>query len=128
MSSFLAELEGSARLEVEVRAGCVELAHSRRTFLDENFDRFRITQRGPCCEGVLPVELRRVAGAECRRDAALCIGSGAVEERHLREDHDIAFGRGAPSRVKSGNPASNHQKPRTNAFRHSWESIGILAL
>ena len=55
---FATQLEVSARLEIEVRAGRCKLTHSRRPFFNENFHCLRITQcsaRGKC---VLSVQLR----------------------------------------------------------------------
>lgn len=39
---FLAKLEFSPRCEIEIGTSCMQLAHTRRTFLDENLDRRRI--------------------------------------------------------------------------------------
>ena len=101
MRRFLAELEVSARLEVEVRAGSLQLAHAGRTFLDQHLDRFGVAERRARGERVLPMQLRRIAGAERGGDAALGVGGGAVEQGALGEHHHVAFRRRAPGGMQT---------------------------
>ena len=63
MCRFSPKLEVSTRLEVEVRAGRGQLAHPRRTLLDQHFDRLRVTQRCSGRERVLTMQLRRISRA-----------------------------------------------------------------
>jgi hypothetical protein len=54
---FPAELEFSARLEVEVGSGSVQLTDSCRAFLDQYFDRFRIAKRSTGSQSITAMEL-----------------------------------------------------------------------
>ncbi len=118
MGCFPAKLEVSAWLEIEVRAGGRELSNARRSFFDENFYCLRIAERRACCQGILTVKLRRVSGAQRRRNSTLRVGCGAIEERPLGEDHHVAVGGSAPRSVKTSNPASHHQKARPYSLGH----------
>ena len=55
---FATKLEISARLEIELRAGCRQFANARRTLFDQNFDCFRVSESGTGCQRVLSMELR----------------------------------------------------------------------
>ena len=97
-------------IEVEVGARGLQLAHARRSFLDEHLHRRGVAERGAGGERVLPVQLRRVAGAERRGDAALRVGGRAVEQRALGEQQDVAVLRRAPRRVQAGDAASDDEE------------------
>ena len=113
MRGFPSELEVPARLEVELRTRRLQLANTRRTFLDEHLDCFGVTQRRTCGERVLPVQLRRISGAERCRDSALCVGGGAVEQRALGEHHHIAVRRMRATRCED---PQLRFPPRESAF------------
>ena len=85
-----AELEPSAGIEVEVRARGLQLAHARRPFLHEHLHGGGVAERRAGGERVLPVQRRRVAGAERGGDAALRVRGGAVEQRALRQQQHVA--------------------------------------
>src|SRR4051812_36902201 len=60
----------------------------------------------------------RVPGAERRRDAALCIGGGRIEERALREEqHVAALGR-APRGVEAGDARADDEDASAETFDH----------
>jgi hypothetical protein len=90
MSRFTSKLEISARLEIKSRACRAQLAHSRRTFLDQNLYGRGVTQRGTRGERILAMQLGRVSGAERGGNATLRIRCRAVEERALGKHHHIA--------------------------------------
>src|SRR5687768_7483725 len=90
MRRLTTELEIASRLEVEARSGGAELSHPGRTFFDENLDRCSITQRGTSRQRVLAMQLGGIARPEGGGDAALRICGRAVEERALRQHHDVA--------------------------------------
>ncbi len=79
------ELEPARRIEIEVRAGGLQLAHARRSFFDQHLHRRRVAERRAGGERVLPVQRGRVAGAERRGDSALRVRGRAVEQRSLRQ-------------------------------------------
>ena len=85
-----AELQAALRIEIEVGAGGLQLAHARRPFFDEHLHRRRVAERGAGGERVLPVQRRRIARAERRGDSALRVRRRAVEQRALREQQDVA--------------------------------------
>src|SRR6187549_1142485 len=99
MSGFLAKLEVAAGFEVEVGAGSVKLSNPRWTFFYKNLDRLRVAKSCPGGERVLPVKLGRISSVQRCRDPTLGIGGGAVEQRHLGQNHDVAFDRCAPRGV-----------------------------
>ena len=81
-------------------------------------DRRRVAQRGARGERVLTVQRRRIAGAERRGDAALRVGGRAVEQRSLRQQHDVAVLGRTPRRVQPGDAAADDEKARADAFGH----------
>ncbi len=64
------------------------------------------------------MQLRRIAGAERRGDAALRVRGRAVEQRSLGEQQDVAMIGRPPRGVKSGDAAADDEKPR--AMGHTW--------
>ena len=80
MRGLLPKLELSAWLEIEICAGGVQLTHTSRPFLDEHLDRLGIAQRRTSGQRVPAMKLRRIACAQRRCDAALCICCRAVKE------------------------------------------------
>ncbi len=114
-----AEHEPPVRIEIEVRAGGLQLAHARRPFLDQHLHRRRVAERRARGERVLPVQRRRVAGAERRGDSALRVGGRAVEQRALREQQHVAVLRRAPCGVQSGDAAADDEKASANAIGHA---------
>ena len=113
------ELEPAARIEIELRAGGLQLANARRAFFDQHLHRRRVAQRRTRGERVLPVERGRVAGAERGGDAALRVRGGAVEQRALGEQQHVAVLRRAPRRVQPGDAAADDEKPRANPIGHA---------
>jgi hypothetical protein len=83
VGGFATELEPAARLKVEVRASRGELAHSRGTFLHQDFNRFSVAERRTGGKSVPSVQLGGIAGSQGRRDTSLRIGCSAVEKRPL---------------------------------------------
>ena len=80
MRCFPSELELPVRSQVESGTRSLQLADPRRPFLDQDLDRGSIAKRGAGREGVLPVELGRIPGAERGGDPALSLGGCAIEE------------------------------------------------
>ena len=115
MRSLPSQLEVSARLEIEARSGCLQLADARRSFLDEYLDCFGVTQRRAGCQSVAPMELRRISRAQRCRNSTLCVGCCAIEQRALGEHHHLAFRRCAKRRVQTRNAASDDEKACPNA-------------
>ena len=113
-----AERQPPVRIEIEMRAGRLQLAHASRPFFDEHLDRRRVAQRGAGGERVLPMQRRRVARAERRGDAALRVRGGAVEERLFRRQNDVAALRRAPRRVQPRDAAADDEKAGANAIGH----------
>ena len=103
-------------IEVELRAGGLQLAHARRPLLHQHLDRGGVAQRGAGGEGVLAVERRRVAGTERGGDPALGVGGGAVEQRPLGQQEHVAVLRRAPRGVQSRDAAADHEEARANSF------------
>jgi hypothetical protein len=118
MSGFLAEVEFARGVEIEVGAGSEKIADAGRPFSDEDFDGFGVAEGGPGGEGVVAVELGRVASTKGSGDAALGVGSGAVEEGTFGEDGDLAFGRGTPCCVEACDPASYDKKASADSLWH----------
>ena len=108
------------------RAGGLQLAHARRPFLDEHLHRRGVAERRAGGERVLPVQRRRVAGAERRGDAALRVGGRAVEQRALREQQDVGVLRGAPRRVQPGDAAADDEKARSQCGRSSPKDRAVI--
>jgi hypothetical protein len=84
---FATEFEVSARLQIELRTCSRQLANPRRTFFDEDLNRFCVSQGGTRGQSVLPVQLGRVSGAERGGNAALdrlvnTMTSPSPEARH----------------------------------------------
>jgi hypothetical protein len=115
---FSSKREASARIEVEVRAGGLQLTHARRAFFDQHLDGGGIAQRRARGERVLPVQSRRVAGAERRGDPALRVGCRAVEERLLRHQHDVPALGCTPRRVQPGDAAADDEKAGADSIGH----------
>jgi hypothetical protein len=80
MCRFLAELELTARGKIEVGAGSVKLAHAGGTFLDQDLDSCRITERRSGSKGVPPVQFRRISRSQSRGYAALRVRRSAIEQ------------------------------------------------
>src|SRR5688500_459224 len=118
MRRFLAELERSSGLEVEVGAGRVQLSYARGALFHQHLDRLRVTECGPRSECVLAMELRGVSRTECGGDPALSVGGGAVEERALGEDHHVRLLRCSPGRMQACYSAANYEKAGSEAVRH----------
>ena len=123
MRRLAAELEVSARLEVEVRAGGRQLTDARGSLFDQNLHRLRIAERGTRGQRILPMQLRRISGAQCRGDPALSVGRRAVEQRSLGQHHHVAVRGSAPCSVKTSNSAPHHQKARTYPLGHVLKSM-----
>src|SRR5918999_70925 len=124
MGRLASELEVAAGSEIEPRASGEELLHPRGSFFDEDFDCLAIAEGCARSERVATVQLRRISGAERRGDPALRVRSGAVEERALREEHDVAILGGAPGRVKPGDAAADDEKSGLDPMGHDDKSIG----
>jgi hypothetical protein len=92
MRGFFSQLELSARLEIEIGSCRMKLSDSCRAFLHEDFHRLRIAQSRACSQRILAVKLWRIARAKRGRNAALCIRSGAVEQRSLGQNDHVAIG------------------------------------
>jgi hypothetical protein len=74
-----AQLEIATRFQIEMRPCGLKLTHSRGSFLHQNFDRLRITQRCACGECISTVQRRRISGAKRGGNSSLGVGCGAVE-------------------------------------------------
>jgi len=129
MRRFTTEFEVSARLQIELRTRSRQLTNPRGTFFDEDLNCFCVSERGTGGQSVPPVQLGRISGAECRRDSALRVGSGAVEKRALGEHHHIAFSGSAPRSVKTSNSAPHYEKARPYSLGHELKSTcGMMHL
>jgi hypothetical protein len=104
------------RLEIESCAGGLQLAHASGSFLDEHLYGGGIAQCRARGERVAPMQLGGIAGAEGRRDAALRVRRGAVEERTFRQQQNVAVLRRAPRRVQSRHAGSNDKEPRPKSI------------
>lgn len=124
MRCLAAQLEIPAWLEIEARAGSLQLTHARRAFLDEYLDRLRVAQRGTGGQRVAAVQLRRISGTERCSDPTLRVCRRAVEERPLGEYEHLGFGRCAKRCMQARNAASNNEKARTDAVWHIVKSMG----
>jgi hypothetical protein len=91
MRRLLAELELSTRGKIKVGAGGVKLAHASRTFLDQDLDCGRITERRSGSKGVPAVQLRRISRSQSRGYTALRIRRSAIEQPSFGEHHHFAF-------------------------------------
>jgi hypothetical protein len=118
MRRFPSQLEVAAGCEIEAGAGGEQLLHARRAFLDEDFHRLSVAQRGSGGECVASMKLRRVASAERRGDSALGVGGCAVEERPLGEQDDVAIHGRTPGGVEAGNAAADDEESGAQAVGH----------
>jgi hypothetical protein len=91
-------------------------------FFDEHLHGGRVAERRAGGERVLPVQRRRIAGAERRGDAALGVRGRAVEQRPLGEQHDVAVLRRAPRGVQPGDAAADDEKTSADTLGHRSES------
>jgi hypothetical protein len=114
---FLPELELAAGVEVELRAGGVQLGDPCRAFLDQDRDGGRIAEGGARGESILAMQLRRVSGTERRSDAPLGIGGGAVEQRPLRQHHHLVRLRRPPRGMEAGDATADDEKPSADALQ-----------
>ncbi len=73
------QFEIAARLEIEMRPRGLQLTHTRRSFLHQNFDGFRVAQCRTCSERISTMQLGRISSAECGSNTALRIGCRAIE-------------------------------------------------
>jgi hypothetical protein len=122
VGSLATEFEVPTRLQIELRTCGRQLTDTRGTLFDEDLDCFGVSEGRTRCQSVLSMQLRRISGAQRRRDSALRIGSGAVEQRPLGEDHHVAVAGSAPRSVKTSNSASHHEKARPDSFGHEVKS------
>jgi hypothetical protein len=113
-----AELESSGRIEIEVGAGGLKVAHARRPFFGQHRDGRRIAERGAGGQRVLSMEIRRITSAECGSDSALGVRRRAVEQRPLGQQQDVAEARCAPGGMQPGNTTADDQHPPANSFCH----------
>ena len=122
-----AELELAARVEVELGARRLQLAHAGRPLLHQHLDRRRVAQRRTRGERVAPVERRRVPRAERRRDAPLRIRGRAVEQRPLRQQEDVTMLRGAPRGVQAGDATADDEEAGADAVGggHGGNQTGV---
>ena len=113
---FAPELELSARVEVELGARRLQLAHARGTLLDEHLDRGGVAQRCAGRERIPAVERRRISRAERRRDPSLGVRRRAVEQRALGEQQHVAVLRGAPRGVQARDAAADDEEAGAKSF------------
>src|SRR5687768_4427544 len=123
MGGFAPKLEAAARRQVEACASREELLYPRRSFLDQDFNGFAVAERGTRGKRIAPVERGGVAGSQRRGDPTLSVGGGAIEERSLGEQDDVAVFGGAPGRVEARDTAADDEKPSTEALGHGPNKI-----
>lgn len=121
---FLPELELSSRLEIEIGTGSVELANTRRPFLDKDFNRFCVAQCSTGSERIYAVKLRGISGAQSCGNSPLGICGRTVEKRPFREDDDLTFRRCAPCSVQTRHAAANNKKAGSHSLGHEVKSRG----
>jgi hypothetical protein len=57
MSGLATKLEIASRLQIELRTRGRQLTNARRTFFDEDLDRFGVCERRAGCQSVLSMQL-----------------------------------------------------------------------
>ena len=125
MRRFAAELEITARLQIEMRPRSLQLAHSRRSFLHQDLYGLRITQRGAGCQSIAAMQRGRISSAERCSNSSLRICRRAIEQRPLGQHHHVSFRRCPERRVETCNAASDNEKAGSYALSHGVKSIGI---
>ena len=113
-----AEHQLTVRIEIELGARRLELAHARRPLFHQHLDGGRVAQRRSRGERVATMQRRRVTRAECGGDAALRIGGRAVEQRALGEEQHVAVLRRAPCGVQAGDPAADDEEAGDETLGH----------
>ena len=83
-------LSSPARVEIELRAGRLQLAHARRPFLHEHLTAAASHSAAPAASVSCRCSVGRIAGAERGGDAALRVRGGAVEQRALGQQQHVA--------------------------------------
>lgn len=96
---LVAQLQPSGGTEIEVSARCVQFSNAGRALLHQHLHRGSVTQGCSGRQSVPPVQLRRVARSQRRRNPALRVRGGAVEEGALGQQHHLAAFARSPSRV-----------------------------
>ena len=92
---------------VELDAELDEVADASRRLLGENGHRARTAEAATGAERVLRVQRRSVVLAHRGRDPSLREQARRRQKRPLREDEDVALGRGAERREEAGDTASH---------------------
>ncbi|MDZ7635030.1 MAG: hypothetical protein U5L72_11645 [Bacteroidales bacterium] len=112
------ELELAVLAQVEGRPRQLQLAHPRRPLLHQDLHRLPVAERRPGGQGVLAVQLGRIARAEGGGDPALGVRGRAVVQRTLGEDEDLAVRGGPPRRVQAGDAAADDEEAGAEEGRH----------